>query len=89
MGMTVAVDCPKYQEQPQLGRVVGIKKGWIIIEWLIGTYSGVWREWKKKGQNITDEVNVDNVLCGITLTKANRLCQSTIAELKDMYSKLP
>lgn len=38
--------CGKYTERPLIGRVTEANNGEIVIDWMIGSYSGVWREWK-------------------------------------------
>ncbi len=85
----VAVDCKQYKERPQIKKLVRVTPASVTIHWLIGTYSGVWREWKKQGNNISKEVDPENiVLPGIALTKSNRLHPSTVAQLKRAYSNI-
>ncbi len=70
----IAVDCKQYKERPHIGKLERVTPASVTIHWLIGTYSGVWKEWKKQGNNVSEEVDPENiVLPGITLTKSNRL----------------
>ncbi len=83
-----AVNCDKYSEEPQIGKVTAVQEQSIIIEWLIGTYTGVWRQWKK-GENISDDIEPKDVVRrNVKLTKANRLSPSMVTELKAAYQKL-
>ena len=44
--MLVAVDLKKYDDRPLLGRVVEVREEEVELEWFVGTYSGMWKEWK-------------------------------------------
>jgi len=44
LGECVAVISEKYSDRPLLGRVTAVFDEDIQMDWMVGTYSGVWRE---------------------------------------------
>lgn len=42
-GMYVAVKSTKYHERPLIGKVCDTDGGMVEIEWMVGTYSGLWK----------------------------------------------
>ena len=91
IGECVAVLCDKYTERPLLGRVTEVIENNVKIDWLIGSYSGNWREWKGREQGKTviysETLPLKNILLyPITLTKSMKLPLKTIAELKELYA---
>ena len=42
----IAVCCEKYDDKPLLGKVTGTEETFVMIDWMVGTYSGTWREWR-------------------------------------------
>ena len=83
----LAVRCEKYKEKPLHGKVTAVKASCVLIDWLIGIYSGMWREWR--GGRIfvySDRINNDDIILrGITFTKSNRVCSATVSSLKELY----
>ena len=39
-----------FQERPLIGEEVGGGKTEIVLEWLVETYSGTWKDWKEGGK---------------------------------------
>ena len=90
IGMLIAVNTPKYRERPQIGRIISISPQEVVLEWLVGTYSGTWREWKGKegGKTVvfTDTVATTNIIhTDIQLTSSKRLSPSVVKVLKTLY----
>ena len=73
VGCYVAVRCRKYKDRPLIRKVAEISKGNVLLEWMIGTYSGTWRAWKgregKRSVTLTDEIPIQDVLQGVQFTK--------------------
>ena len=89
IGMLIAVNTPKYCERPQIGRIISISPQEVVLEWLVGTYSGTWREWKGKegGKTVvfTDTVATTNIIhTDIQLTSSKRLSPSVVKVLKTL-----
>jgi len=63
-----------------LGKVTAIFENDIQMDWMVGTYSGVWREWKGRIEGkpvvFNDKIRKENVLMKhVTLTKGKQLKQ--------------
>lgn len=70
--------------------MTAVKASCVVIDWLIGSYSGMWREWRgrSEGKSIvySDEICYDDIILGgITFTKSNRLRPATVSSLKELY----
>ena len=51
----VAMKIERYrQELPQIGKVKEINSSTVTVEWLIGSYSGIFMFWKERGVIICD-----------------------------------
>ena len=61
-------------------------EGSVTIEWLDGTYTGVWAYWRDKGKVITETLPKRAVVAAIHMTRSMRLQRQTIANLKATYS---
>ena len=62
----------------------------VTIDWLVGSFSGMWREWRGRsgGKSIiySDTIPFYDILQqNIEFTKSNRLRPSTVAALKELY----
>ena len=82
----------KYHDRPLLGRVTAVKQDVVTIDWMVGSYSGVWREWRgrSEGKSViySDNIKVTDILLpNITFTKCQKLKQDTTMLLKELYSK--
>ena len=91
-GEYIAVVSNKYDDRPLLGRVTGVKQDKVIIDWMVGSYSGTWREWRGRsgGKAVIYSDTImkqDIVLRNITLTKSHRLKPEQVTCLKELYSK--
>ena len=80
-----------YKDRPLLGRVKSIQALKVTIEWLMGSYSGKWREWKGKvGKELvvyTDEIPVNDIIHrNITLNSSMHLTPSVVKILKEKYA---
>jgi len=83
----VAVLSRKYSERPLLGKVTAIFENEIQTDWMVGTYSRVWWEWKGRIEGkpavFNDKIRKENVLMRrVTLTKGKQLKPDTICELE-------
>ena len=88
----IAVRCSKYQERPLIGRVTKLTGREVMFDWMVGTYSGTWKEWRGREDGkpviFSDSVPVEDVVYGpITLHKSKKLPPQTIKELKEVYQK--
>ena len=82
----------KYDDRPLLGRVTGVMQEEVMIDWMVGSYSGSWREWRGRSRGkavvFTDTIKKkDILLCNIALTKSCRLKSDQVTCLKELYSK--
>ena len=82
----------KYDDRPLLGRVTGVMQEEVMIDWMVGSYSGSWREWRGRSGGkavvFTDTIKKkDILLCNIALTKSRRLKPDQVTCLKELYSK--
>lgn len=80
--------CSKYKDRPLIGKYAKPKGDKFLIEWMLGTYSGRWKVWKGRGDQVgyTDVLPLSNVILHpITFTKAMKLAPSTVAQLKECY----
>lgn len=83
MGMLVAVNISKYPDRPFIGRVVEGHKHEVVLEWLVGSYSGTWKEWKgREGDFHRHSVCRRH---DIKLTVGKRLQPSKVKVLKSLY----
>ena len=89
--MLVAVRSTKYPDRPLIGRVIAIGEDDVQIEWMVGTYSGSWKEWKGRegGKTVIykDSIPKEDILyTGITLTATKKLKASIVNTLKSLYA---
>ena len=81
--------CEKFSERPLIGHITQIDDKTVNINWMIGSYSGIWKEWKgrSEGKYITfaDTIPLEDVMTPIELTKGMRLPQKTVSTLKELY----
>jgi len=90
IGETIAVQSNKYCEHPLLGYVTSVKRDTVVFDWLVGSYSGTWKEWRGRGKGrsiiYSDELHTtDIIMTSITLTKGKKLPPQTVATLKELY----
>ena len=92
IGEFVGLHCLKYNERPQIGKVIQEEKNnSIYIRWYDGTYSGIWKPYTyrhgKKTINWDENIPLEDiVLRNIELTGKNKLSQLTCHLLKAVYS---
>lgn len=89
-GMLVAVHCEEKEGRPFIGEVVEKNDdGDIKVQWLKGSWKGIWRHWVVKKQKYTSHIPVKSlILWDFSLTSKGRLKAKTIAELKEKYEEL-
>ena len=62
----MALKLDKYPDRPLIGRIARIQGASIEVDWMVGTYSGQWREWKGRqdGKTIifSDTVRRENII---------------------------
>ena len=90
-GEYVAVKSDKYDERPLLGRVTASYKNNFQMDWMVGSYSGTWREWKSRSDRKTvifnDFINYTNVIMrSVKITASKRLRTDIVQELTRLYS---
>lgn len=92
MGELIAVYTAKFTERPLIGRVTSVDDIDKVVrfEWMIGTYTGTWKEWRgrKEGKSVifTDSVPLTDVLYHpIELTKSKKLQPQVVAKLRELY----
>lgn len=89
----VAVNIPKYRpEKPQIGRVLSINESDMEVLWLLGTWTGAWKVFKKRQNREMVEVKeviptASVLLAGFNLTQTGKLKQATKDKLKPMYDE--
>ena len=83
-GKYVAVACDMYAER---GKVLKIMDSDFELGWMIGTYSGLWGEWKGRHKvQVTDIFSVEDILLyDIEFTKGMRLSATMQMALKSAY----
>ena len=89
----MAVKSTKYCERPLIGKICDIDtpdSGRVEMEWMVGTYSGPWKEWKERegGKTVvfTENISKEDIkLKNITFTPGKRVIPATIKALKALY----
>ena len=83
----VALRLHQYKDEiPQIARIVKITDFEITVEWWVGTFHGIWIEWKEKGKVINETFPRNAVLStNISFYKSRRLTPNCITELKELY----
>jgi len=89
----VAVFSEKYSERPLLGRVTAVFDEDIQMDWMVSTYSGVWREWTGRAEGkrcvFNDRIKKSKILMkSVNFTNAKRLKPDIVRELKQLYSNV-
>lgn len=90
-GEIIGVLKKEYKDRPLLGRVKEAKASAVTIEWLMGSYTGKWREWKgREGKEVviyTDEIERKDIIHrNIQLTSTMHLTLSDVKILKEKYA---
>ena len=86
VGGYVALRCFKYKDFiPQIAKVRRISESDIEVEWLDGTYTGIWVPWKDRGKVIVETFPKRAVIGAIVLTASMTLKRDTTAALKEVY----
>ena len=87
----MAVKCDKYQERPLIGKITALDHDTdnATIEWYVGTYSGMWKQWRgrKDGKPVifSDVIPIKNILTKVYFTKSMRLPPKLISTIKELY----
>ena len=80
VGDYVALIIKQYNEDlPRIGKVVKINDSSITVDWLVGSYSGFWRE---RGKVIRELYPLRGTMCNLKLTPAMKLTKVDICTLK-------
>ena len=84
----MALSCKLYENDlPQLGKLCAVNEdNSVTIDWLIGTYSSIFKAWTKKGQQIRETFPRRAIMGRVTLTSGMRLKKDTVVLLKRLYS---
>ena len=86
----MAIRSVKYHERPLIGKICDTDGGMVEIEWMVGTYSGLWKQWKGRegGKTVvfTEKICKEDIIyTNITFTPGKRLTPATIKALKTLY----
>ena len=86
----VVLCCAKYNERPQLGQVLEVKKDKATIKWFDGTWSSKWKVYNyKDGRKTVVWMETLPIIAGkIELTKTGVLPRATKEKLKELYDSL-
>ena len=89
MGDLVALMCTKYNERPQIGKIIKISKD-ATIKWFDGTWNSKWRVYTykvgKKTMVWEEEVKVKDILTNeVFFTPAMRLPVTIKQKLQNLY----
>ena len=88
IGDYVALRCFKYKDYlPQIGRLSSINDTTVEIEWLDGSYSGIWVYWKHRGKLISETFPRRALVGAINLSASMRLKSETVTSLKQVYQE--
>lgn len=86
VGNLIALKIEKYREElPQIGKVVAIDEASVTVNWLIGSYSGIFTYWKERGEIIQEVFPLRGVICPIKLSPSMRLAKVDSSTLKEIY----
>ena len=86
VGDYIALRCFKYKDFiPQIAKVRCISESDVEVEWLDGSYTGIWVPWKDRGKVIVEKFPKRAVTGTIVLTASMRLKRDTITALKGIY----
>ena len=76
-----------------MGRVTVVNEsnGTIEMDWMVGSYSGHWKEWKgrEQGKSVIFAESIPFqgiILTPITISKSMKLSTKTITQLKELYA---
>ena len=87
VGDYVALKCFKYKDfVPQIAKLCNISESDVEVEWLDGTYTGIWVLWKDCGKVIAETFPRRAVIGARALTASMRLKRNTITTLKEVYA---
>ena len=88
VGEYVALRCFKYKDfLPQIGRLSSINETTVQVEWLDGSYSGIWAYWKDRGKVIVETFPRRALVGGINMSASMRLKSETVSSLKKVYQE--
>ena len=64
-----AIKSVKSHEHPLIGKICSTDGGMVEIEWMVGTYSGLWKQWKGKegGKTVVFTEKICKEVCAQTL----------------------
>uniref|UniRef100_A0A4W5LZC5 Nipped-B protein n=1 Tax=Hucho hucho TaxID=62062 RepID=A0A4W5LZC5_9TELE len=87
----IALCCPKYKERPQIARIIQKTNTGYRVQWMAGSYSGVWGEAKKRDGRKTvpwvDTIKESDIIYKkIALTSAHKLTNRVVQTLRSLYS---
>lgn len=85
-GDVIAVIDRSHDDRPQLGNVTAVTEDSVQLNWLLGTYTSVFKPYKVGGKVVTASIPFhDVIMYDIKLTKGHRLEAKTRDELKRLY----
>lgn len=71
---------------PQIGKLCAMDDASVTVEWLDGSYSGVWVFWKSRGKIIKETFPRRAVIGAIVMRPAMRIKKEYISLLKNEYT---
>ena len=89
----VTLCCAKYNERPQLGQVLEVKKDKVTIKWFDGTWSSKWKVYNYRDERKTvawmETLPISDIITDkIELTNTGLLPKATKDKLKELYDSL-
>ena len=87
----MAVDLQKYEEWPQIGKVIKSNEDTVTLAWYDGTYSSPWTKVKlKQGKQYVEWRETvgrnELIMYDITLTSGYRLRKDAVEKLKSFFN---
>ena len=87
-----AVKCDKYSERPLNGCITKTCNKSVDIDWMIGSYSGVWKEWKGRSEGkvvrFAETIPIEDVMIKVVFTKGRRIPPKEVLALKELYAHM-
>ena len=82
IGDYLAMNIFQYKDElPQIGKVLKIDASRVEIDWLIGSYSGIFTFWKERGVVIRDIYPLCGVMFPVKFTQSMRLEKTYVSTL--------
>ena len=85
-----AVKCEKYRERLLIGCITKICDKNVEIDWMVTSYSGLWKAWKGRGDGkivrFAETIPLCDVMIKVEFTKGMRIPPKSVLALRELYS---